>query len=244
MWLAGVDVQVRSAPRFLHQGLVFLRRGDGDQAVSVAEEDDGRRRTLADVVDGGNLLVALSHTGVAIALGTVVVHGIEKSQCVRLGRHRKVFALLLQTGHRTGGRCHVPAGGTSARSQALWIDPQLLRVLANPANGRLSVFHALEGWGALPRFHPIVGAHGDHAARGEIFAMRRELGGGAATPASAEEEYDCGPLVLLRIMPLGIKNVQDQLRSTRFLVNKVFGTLNWGTDFTFLGRNGAKEQAA
>ena len=233
--LAGVDVQVRSAPRFLHQGLVFLRRGDGDQAVLVAEEDDGRWRTLADVVDGGNLLVAVSHSGVTIALGTVVVHGIEKSQGVRLGRYRKVFALLLQSRHRTRGRCHVPAGGTSARRQTFRIDPEFLRVLANPANGRLPVLDALEGWGALPRPHPIVGTHGDHAARGEVFAMRRELGGVAATPTATEEEYDRGPLVLLRVMPLGIKHIQDQLRSTRFLVDHVLDSLDRGADFSILG---------
>ena len=73
------------------------------------------------------------------------------------------------------------------------IDAQPLRIGAHPANGALGVAHTTVSQHAVPRAHAIVGRHGDHASRGEVFAVFGELPRRAIGPAAAKKEYNRWP---------------------------------------------------
>ena len=153
MGLVLVHVQVRAAPGLFHKGLEFFGSGNRDQFVLVAEEHDGGRNALANVVHGGNFFPSVLDPIVTVALGAIVVDGVEQDKGIGFGGDRCILTVLFEAGNRPCRRGHVATGRTAARSQSFRVDPKLLGIFPNPAYGRLPVLDAFEG-GCLACFLP------------------------------------------------------------------------------------------
>ena len=93
------------------------------------------------------------------------------------------------------------AGGAAGSNDAVGVHTEPEGILANPSNGGFGVQDALQRLGAVPGGHPVIGGHGDHAARGEVSAVMLKLFRRTIAPAAAEEEDDGGfGLLVLRVV--------------------------------------------
>lgn len=117
---------------------------------------------------------------------------VEQREGIGDGADRYVFVGAVECDNRTEGTSEMSSCGSAASCDSIGVYTQAFGVGANPAHGGFGVSEAGGSGGPVPRGYPIFGSHGDHAARGEVLAVFRELRRTAASPAAAEEKDDCG----------------------------------------------------
>ena len=215
--LAIVNVEFAAGAGFFHGGLIAFQGGDGDELVIRAEEGDGGWGALADVVGGGEVFPVVFYFRVAPFARAVVEDWIEEDEGVGDGADLEILTVFFEAFAVCGGCGDVTSGGASTGGELVRIDSQLGGVFTDPADGGLTVFDAFLGSGLVLALDPVLGGDGDHAFRGEVFAVRVELGGTATDPAATKEEDDGGTFVG-GFVALGIEDVELEGGGADFFV--------------------------
>ena len=144
----------------------------------------------------GNFFPSVLDPIVTVALGAIVVDGVEQDKGIGFGGDRCILTVLFEAGNRPGrrGRGHRP----NRRPQPIFSGrSQAFGHFSNPAYGRLPVLDAFEG-GCLACFlpcspqssRPFPSRPGIHSG-GQIERV-------AAGPTAAKEEDDGRPFVFGR----------------------------------------------
>ena len=155
------------------------------------------------------ILPELAHAFVTVAIHAVVYDGVEEQQGIGPSGNLGVLTDGIEAIAEGSGRGQVPASGTATNSQTMRIDPQILGVLPNVANGALGIHETDIGRYLMRAPRPVLGADGDHAALGKMPCLGLKVTNVASIPATPEKEdrgRQSGSLGLAR----GSVALQDQ----------------------------------
>ena len=149
-------------------------------------EDDRRRHAFLDVMERGDLggfaaellLVEAGAEALEVKAGKRRHHGAGVEEHERVGQagDRLVVLRGVESGQGGDRGGEVSTGRTTADGDALRVDAEARGVGADPAHASFGVGDAIGRLGVLAGLDAIVGDDGDHAAGGEVSALRLELG--------------------------------------------------------------------